>query len=154
MTDGQGQTGKQIIMETGSENNYLTSSVSKVTAASRDWSCWNLVSSSYLTWLSALTSHTWNTQTNLIEHCEGSSSTNQWDVVRREKSNKGFIGCEGNRVGFVWWLQWMGVTVRVQFLFIHHFRPTRKKKQISGAICEQQGISGTCHNVKHISLEL
>lgn len=36
VTDGQGQTDKQIIMETGSENNYLTSSVSKVTAASRD----------------------------------------------------------------------------------------------------------------------
>lgn len=36
----------------------LTSSDSKVTAASRDCSCWNLVSSSYLTWLSALTSHT------------------------------------------------------------------------------------------------
>lgn len=95
VTDGQGQTDKQIMMETGSENNYLTSSVSKVTAASRDWSCWNLVSSSYLTWLSALTSHTWNTQTNWTEHYEGQSSTNQWDVVWREKSNKGFIGCDG-----------------------------------------------------------
>lgn len=95
VTDGQGQTDKQIMMETGSENNYLTSSVSKVTAASRDWSCWNLVSSSYLTWLSALTSHTWNTQTNWTEHYEGLSSTNQWDVVWREKSNKGFIGCDG-----------------------------------------------------------
>lgn len=39
----------------------FTSSVSKVTDASLDWSCWNLVSSSYLTWPSALTSHTCHT---------------------------------------------------------------------------------------------
>lgn len=46
--------------EDGDWSDDLTSSVSKVSVERRDWSCWNLVSISYLTWLSALTSFTWN----------------------------------------------------------------------------------------------
>lgn len=104
-------TDKEIIMETSSENNYLTSSVSKVTAASRDWSCWNLVSSSYLTWLSALTSHTWNTQTKYNTTRNHQVQTN--GILFGERKAFYLIeGAEDWNLKNLWCFQWWKVTER------------------------------------------